>query len=94
MCSDEIEWRTGKYEVAAEACIGTKFMTTLSETNRKSYRPLSVELTSVLGIVLLILISRLTIDEPNFKPVMALALLAGFLFHRQLLGLAPLFWVC
>ena len=54
-------------------------MITLSETNPNSHRPLLLDLTLALGIVLLILTGRLSIDVPRTMPVMALALLAGFL---------------
>ncbi|MDG2013848.1 MAG: hypothetical protein P8J33_10100, partial [Pirellulaceae bacterium] len=42
------------------------------------------------GIVMLIVASRLTIDLPNFKPVMAIAMFAGFLLHRQMLGIGAM----
>ncbi len=61
-------------------------MTILFDTNRKSHRPLSMDLTLPLGILLRFLISRLTINVTSFWPFMALALLAGFHFHRQRLG--------
>lgn len=58
--------------------------------NRKPDSQPSLRFEIVLAIVLfsLILFSRILIDVPNFKPVMAVAMLAGFLFHRKSLGLA------
>jgi len=51
-----------------------------------SPRRFSHECFLAVGIVLTIVASRLVIDLPNFKPVMAIALFSGFLFQRQVLG--------
>ena len=49
-------------------------------------RPLSQEFLLAAFIILVIAVSRLMIDLPNFKPVMAIALFSGFLFQRQAIG--------
>ena len=49
-------------------------------------RSLAVELPLACALVLLILLSRIFLDVPNFKPVMAIAMLSGFLFSRRWLG--------
>ena len=53
-------------------------------------RTLTVEVLAAAVLVVLIILSRWTIDVPNFQPVMAIALLAGFLFHRQWLGIVAI----
>ena len=53
-------------------------------------RSLAIECLIAAGVVILILASRLTIDLPNFKPVMAIAMFAGFLLHRQILGIGAM----
>ena len=50
--------------------------------------PIVGELTLALGIVLLILISRLTIDVPDFKPVTALAFWPASFFIANYLNCA------
>ncbi len=55
-----------------------------------SGRSLKAEIATALGLAGLIVVSRWTIDLPNFQPVMAIAMLAGFLFQRQWLGWASL----
>ncbi len=53
----------------------------------KSAKPqLYRELAIALCLILAVVASRMWIDVPNFKPVMAIALLAGFLFSRRWLG--------
>lgn len=52
----------------------------------KSPRPLFQECLLAASIILAIVASRLVIDLPNFKPVMAIALFSGFLFQRQALA--------
>jgi len=47
---------------------------------------LASELIFAAGLALLIIASRWGIDVPNFKPVMAVALLAGFFFKRRWVG--------
>jgi hypothetical protein len=58
-----------------------------SSTTPDSGRSLFGEIFLAAALAALIVVCRVTIDVPNFQPVMAVAMLSGFLFRRQLAGL-------
>ena len=65
--------------------------TTTNSNQSRNVRSLRAEVLLAVFLVLAIAISRWTIDLPNFKPVMAIAMFAGFLFHRPALAFATIF---